>query len=73
MQKRLDRQPFGKDLSFQSRFRLNFRLEGRATIGRLAVDVKHTRRPGEVSSTGVWINPGDFTDNPAATLKIPTL
>ncbi len=56
-------QPFRKTaLPSRAHFACNFRLEGRSTISRLAVDVKHTRRPGEVSRAGVRINPGDFTE-----------
>lgn len=36
-----------------------FRLKGRSSIRRPAIDVKHARRPGETSRAGVWVDPID--------------
>ncbi len=43
-------------------FARDFRLEGRSAVSRPAIDVKHTRCPGEISCAGVRVNAGDGTE-----------
>lgn len=59
-----DNQPFGKKTALVciADFARDFPLEGRSTISRPAVDVKHTRRPCEISRAGVRVNSVDCTE-----------
>ncbi len=64
-------QPFSKKTALvcKADFTRDFCLDCRSAVSRLTVDVKHTRRPVEISRVGVRINPGDGTEHSQRTVK----
>lgn len=59
-----DNQRLGKKTALvcKADFACDFCLDGRSAIRRLAVDVKHARRPCEISGAGVRVNPVNGTE-----------